>query len=105
MEVVLGRQHNRDFGPPVVGSFENNVGHFFARDTFNGKPIIMMFALGRPRQRASNLEPGIFAGQWENMGMELVQRVRRKLNKDAGQPPRRHSVILPEGNELLVPVN
>lgn len=29
--------------PPVVGSFENNVGHFFCRDVFNGKPIIMMF--------------------------------------------------------------
>lgn len=29
--------------PPVVGSFENNVGHFFARDTFNGKNIIMVF--------------------------------------------------------------
>jgi hypothetical protein len=29
--------------PPVVGSFENGVGHFFTRDTFNGKPIIMMF--------------------------------------------------------------
>jgi hypothetical protein len=29
--------------PPVVGSFENNVGHFFAKDTFNGKPIIVMF--------------------------------------------------------------
>jgi hypothetical protein len=29
--------------PPVVGSFENNVGHFFAKDTFNGKAIIMMF--------------------------------------------------------------
>ena len=29
--------------PPVVGSFENGVGHFFARDTFKGKPIIMMF--------------------------------------------------------------
>lgn len=29
--------------PPVVGSFENNVGHFFTKDTFNGKPIIMMF--------------------------------------------------------------
>ena len=27
----------------MVGSFENNVGHFFAKDTFNGKPIIMMF--------------------------------------------------------------
>src|SRR5260370_31561191 len=29
--------------PPVVGSFENNVGHFFCKDTFDGKPIIMMF--------------------------------------------------------------
>ena len=28
---------------PVVGSFENNVGHFFAKDTYNGKPIIMVF--------------------------------------------------------------
>jgi hypothetical protein len=29
--------------PPVVGSFENNVGHFFCKDTFNGKNIIVMF--------------------------------------------------------------
>jgi hypothetical protein len=29
--------------PPVVGSFENHVGHFFCKDTFKGKPIIMMF--------------------------------------------------------------
>ncbi|HEY5825290.1 MAG TPA: hypothetical protein VIT44_13040 [Cyclobacteriaceae bacterium] len=29
--------------PPVVGSFENGVGHFFGKDTFNGKPIIMVF--------------------------------------------------------------
>lgn len=29
--------------PPVVGSFENNVGHFFTKDKFNGKDIIMMF--------------------------------------------------------------
>ena len=29
--------------PPVVGSFENGVGHFFTKDTFKGKPIIMMF--------------------------------------------------------------
>lgn len=28
---------------PVVGSFENKVGHFFARDTFNGKNIIVVF--------------------------------------------------------------
>jgi hypothetical protein len=29
--------------PPVVGSFENNVGHFFCKDTFNGKNIIVVF--------------------------------------------------------------
>jgi hypothetical protein len=29
--------------PPVVGSFENNVGHFFTKDTYKGKMIIMMF--------------------------------------------------------------
>jgi hypothetical protein len=29
--------------PPVVGSFENNIGHFFGKDTFNGKKIIVVF--------------------------------------------------------------
>jgi len=29
--------------PPVVGSFENNVWQFFCKDTFKGKPIIVMF--------------------------------------------------------------
>ena len=29
--------------PPVVGSFENDVGHFFGKDTFKGKPIIVLF--------------------------------------------------------------
>lgn len=29
--------------PPVVGSFENGIGHFFGRDKFNGTEIIMLF--------------------------------------------------------------
>jgi hypothetical protein len=29
--------------PPVAGSFENGVGHFFGKDVFNGKKIIVMF--------------------------------------------------------------
>jgi hypothetical protein len=29
--------------PPVVGSFENKVGHFFGRDTYKGKKIIVVF--------------------------------------------------------------
>ncbi|HWA34090.1 MAG TPA: hypothetical protein VG737_08180 [Cyclobacteriaceae bacterium] len=29
--------------PPVVGSFDKGIGHFFTKDTYKGKPIIMMF--------------------------------------------------------------
>jgi hypothetical protein len=29
--------------PPVVGSFESKVGHFFARDIYKGQPIIVVF--------------------------------------------------------------
>jgi hypothetical protein len=29
--------------PPVVGSFENGIGHFFAKDALKGKPIIVVF--------------------------------------------------------------
>ncbi len=28
---------------PVVGSFENKVGHFFSKDVFNEKPVIQVF--------------------------------------------------------------
>jgi hypothetical protein len=31
------------FDPPMVGSFENGVGHFFARDTYKGQKIIAVF--------------------------------------------------------------
>lgn len=38
--------------PPVVGSFAGGVGHFFTKDTFKGKPIIMMFRWdARDRER------------------------------------------------------
>jgi len=29
--------------PPVVGSFEGKIGKFYCKDTFNGKPILVMF--------------------------------------------------------------
>jgi hypothetical protein len=29
--------------PPVVGSFENDIGHFFCKDIFKGKEVIVMF--------------------------------------------------------------
>jgi len=33
--------------PPVVGSFENNIGLFFAKDMYQGRPIIMVFKWDR----------------------------------------------------------
>lgn len=29
--------------PPVTGSFENNMGHFFIKDIFNNKNVIVVF--------------------------------------------------------------
>lgn len=29
--------------PPVVGSFEGNIGHFYCKDVFKGKPILVVF--------------------------------------------------------------
>jgi hypothetical protein len=29
--------------PPVTGSFENKVGHFFTKDRFNNKDIVVVF--------------------------------------------------------------
>ena len=29
--------------PPQIGSFDNHVGHFFAKDTYNGKNVIVVF--------------------------------------------------------------
>jgi hypothetical protein len=43
MEHLLGRQQLGHLDPPVVGSFENRIGHFFARDTFKGQNIIVVF--------------------------------------------------------------
>ena len=32
-----------EMDPPVVGSFEGNIGKFFCKDTFDGKPILVVF--------------------------------------------------------------
>lgn len=29
--------------PPMVGSFENKIGYFFAKDVYNGKSILVQF--------------------------------------------------------------
>lgn len=29
--------------PPVVGSFEGNIGTFYCKDVYNGKPVLVMF--------------------------------------------------------------
>jgi hypothetical protein len=39
------------FDPPVVGSFGNDVGYFFAKDTFNGKKILVVFRWDASKKR------------------------------------------------------
>ena len=41
---------------PVVGRFVNDVGTFFAEDTWEGKPIRMRFFWSRPRSEAPHWE-------------------------------------------------
>jgi hypothetical protein len=42
--------------PPVIGSFENNVGHFWGKDQFEDKPILVVF-----RWDASNAEKPVWS--------------------------------------------
>jgi hypothetical protein len=35
--------NNGKLDPPVVGSFEKNIGHFFTKDIFEGKNILVVF--------------------------------------------------------------
>jgi len=35
--------NNGKLDPPVVGSFENNIGHFFTKDVFEDKDILVVF--------------------------------------------------------------
>jgi hypothetical protein len=39
----LDSRHQGALDPPVVGSFSNGTGTFFAKDTFNGQPIVVRY--------------------------------------------------------------
>lgn len=60
------------FDPPVVGSFDNKIGHFFTKDIFNGKNIIVVFRWDArdPRKHAFGVRH--FRGSGAKLGMELV---------------------------------
>ena len=61
--------------PPVVGSFDQNgVGHFFGKDTLNGKPILVVF-----RWDARNKDRPVWGQAFSpDKGAELVEvRSRR----------------------------
>ncbi|MDI9237772.1 hypothetical protein QLQ15_02460 [Lysobacter sp. LF1] len=65
--------------PPVVGSFENKVGHFFARDTYKGRNIIVVFRwdIRNPQQpiwsQAFSTDDG---KTWEWNSINVSERVK-----------------------------
>jgi len=66
--------------PPVVGSFENGVGHFFAKDTFKGKPIIMM-SVGTPGTRIARFGVRRFLRTTARPGSGIGSMYQNESNK------------------------
>jgi len=55
----------------MLGSFENNIGNFYGKDIFNGKPISVQFKW----DVTNPLKPiwsQAFSADQANMGVELV---------------------------------
>lgn len=78
-ETRRGQNNSGTLDPPVVGSFENKIGHFFCKDTFNGKQIIVVF---RWDVRNSNLPvwSQAFSADkgktWEWNSINVSERIR-----------------------------
>ena len=65
--------------PPVVGSFANKVGHFFARDTYKGQSIIVVFRwdVRNPQRPIWSQAFSADEGKtWEWNSINVSQRVR-----------------------------
>ena len=65
--------------PPVVGSFANKVGHFFARDTYKGQNIIVVFRwdVRNPQRPIWSQAFSADEGKtWEWNSINVSQRVR-----------------------------
>jgi hypothetical protein len=70
---------NGTLDPPVVGSFENKIGHFFARDTYRGRPIIMVFRwdVRNPQRPIWGQAFSVDEGKtWEWNSINVSERVR-----------------------------
>ena len=64
--------------PPVVGSFENGIGHFFGKDTFKGKPIIVVF-LWDARNKERPLWGQAFSADNARLGNGISLTFRKDL--------------------------
>ena len=65
--------------PPVVGSFANKVGHFFARDTYKGQNIIVVFRwdVRNPRRPIWSQAFSADEGKtWEWNSINVSERVK-----------------------------
>jgi hypothetical protein len=64
--------------PPVVGSFANGVGHFFGKDTYQGKPIVVVFRWD-VRKRDAPVWSQAFSADggktWEGNSINVSQRI------------------------------
>ncbi len=65
--------------PPVVGSFEGDIGHFFCKDTFRGKEVIVVFRWDK-RDRENPVWSQAFSPDrgktWEWNWINVSERIR-----------------------------
>ena len=103
--------------PPVVGSFDQNgVGHFFGKDTLNGKPILVVFRWDRGTKTAqSGVRPFHQITARRGNGISLTSRngprndelrkvsdlTLQRFNELGGDSPRLKLICCPSAAEAI----
>jgi hypothetical protein len=68
--------------PPQASSFENDVGHFFAKDTFKGKPIVVFRWDARDKKRPVWIRRFFNGKTWEHAEVGTP-----RVGGEAARPP------------------
>ena len=68
---MVDARHPGHLDPPVVGTFQDGVGTFYADDTFRGKTDPHALYLVAHRHGLAALGTGLLAGRRQRLGIQL----------------------------------
>ncbi|HEX9512796.1 MAG TPA: NIPSNAP family protein [Puia sp.] len=94
---------------PVVGSFEDKVGHFFAKDIFNGKPILIQFNWDATDQAKPVWSQAFSTDQgktWEWNWYMYFTRTQNETKEELNKPQEDYKIgVLELRNYVIKPGN